>query len=102
MCLFLFKQKTAYGVRMSDWSSDVCSSDLQYDYRCSRPAEWRLNGKRNRRRRRRRRRLEVHQIDTPSRAKSGRGFRIAIRPGSEEYAEIDAQKSGRALELAWK
>src|SRR3546814_7115259 len=24
----LFKQKTAYGVRISDWSSDVCSSDL--------------------------------------------------------------------------
>src|SRR3546814_1755030 len=26
---FLFKQRTAYGVRISDWSSDVCSSDLQ-------------------------------------------------------------------------
>src|SRR3546814_6520979 len=26
-CLF-FKQKTAYDVRISDWSSDVCSSDL--------------------------------------------------------------------------
>src|SRR3546814_9687960 len=25
---FLFKQKTAYGMRISDWSSDVCSSDL--------------------------------------------------------------------------
>src|SRR3546814_6033422 len=25
---FVFKQKTAYDVRMSDWSSDVCSSDL--------------------------------------------------------------------------
>src|SRR3546814_4618217 len=30
MCLFfvLFKQKTAYEMRISDWSSDVCSSDL--------------------------------------------------------------------------
>src|SRR3546814_2095970 len=27
MFLF-FKQKTAYGLRISDWSSDVCSSDL--------------------------------------------------------------------------
>src|SRR3546814_1626345 len=27
-CLFLFKQKTAYERRISDWSSDVCSSDL--------------------------------------------------------------------------
>src|SRR3546814_8869996 len=26
--LFLFKQKTAYEMRSSDWSSDVCSSDL--------------------------------------------------------------------------
>src|SRR3546814_8656258 len=25
---FLFEQKTAYEVRISDWSSDVCSSDL--------------------------------------------------------------------------
>src|SRR3546814_4895601 len=28
---FFFKQKTAYEMRISDWSSDVCSSDLQYD-----------------------------------------------------------------------
>src|SRR3546814_20329312 len=27
--LFFFKQKTAYEVRISDWSSDVCSSDLK-------------------------------------------------------------------------
>src|SRR3546814_12218015 len=26
--IFVFKQKPAYEVRMSDWSSDVCSSDL--------------------------------------------------------------------------
>src|SRR3546814_4248477 len=26
---FFFKQKTAYEVRISDWSSDVCSSDLR-------------------------------------------------------------------------
>src|SRR3546814_5867904 len=26
--VFLFKQKTAYEKRISDWSSDVCSSDL--------------------------------------------------------------------------
>src|SRR3546814_9107306 len=30
--LFFFKQKTAYEMRISDWSSDVCSSDL-----CRRP-----------------------------------------------------------------
>src|SRR3546814_1938421 len=28
---FFFKQKTAYEMRISDWSSDVCSSDLAGD-----------------------------------------------------------------------
>src|SRR3546814_1918372 len=28
---FFFKQKTAYEMRISDWSSDVCSSDLDVD-----------------------------------------------------------------------
>src|SRR3546814_8757093 len=28
MFCFFFKQKTAYEMRISDWSSDVCSSDL--------------------------------------------------------------------------
>src|SRR3546814_6263089 len=40
MCLFIvffflfffFKQKTAYEMRISDWSSDVCSSDLDLRY----------------------------------------------------------------------
>src|SRR3546814_3749620 len=32
VCLFFFfKQKTAYEMRISDWSSDVCSSDLADD-----------------------------------------------------------------------
>src|SRR3546814_766930 len=35
---FFFKQKTAYEMRISDWSSDVCSSDL-----CSRSAHARTD-----------------------------------------------------------
>src|SRR3546814_15687054 len=35
MFFFFFKQKTAYEMRISDWSSDVCSSDL------SSPDHWR-------------------------------------------------------------
>src|SRR3546814_15798543 len=31
MWFFFFKQKTAYEMRISDWSSDVCSSDLGRD-----------------------------------------------------------------------
>src|SRR3546814_12187930 len=31
--IFFFKQKTAYEMRISDWSSDVCSSDLAHQAR---------------------------------------------------------------------
>src|SRR3546814_2433630 len=32
--VFFFKQKTAYEMRISDWSSDVCSSDLRHCVAC--------------------------------------------------------------------
>src|SRR3546814_16336546 len=35
ICFFFFKQKTAYEMRISDWSSDVCSSDL-FGFDCRR------------------------------------------------------------------
>src|SRR3546814_9098192 len=35
---FFFKQKTAYEMRISDWSSDVCSSDLGMGRRGAGPA----------------------------------------------------------------
>src|SRR3546814_7409886 len=35
---FFFKQKTAYEMRISDWSSDVCSSDLEKRLRAFRRA----------------------------------------------------------------
>src|SRR3546814_1278214 len=38
--VFLFKQKTAYDMRISDWSSDVCSSDLQRTNRSSGDGGW--------------------------------------------------------------
>src|SRR3546814_18257545 len=52
--VFLFKQKTAYEWRISDWSSDVCSSDLvplhhQQPRRAHRPlrdAEQRVHARR--------------------------------------------------------
>src|SRR3546814_8413501 len=39
---FFFKQKTAYEMRISDWSSDVCSSDLRVDQRDERVAVERM------------------------------------------------------------
>src|SRR3546814_7639041 len=38
-CFFFFKQKTAYEMRISDWSSDVCSSDLAARGAASLPAQ---------------------------------------------------------------
>src|SRR3546814_5072344 len=41
MCIFfLFKQKTAYEMRISDWSSDVCSSDLRCDVELMKSLYW--------------------------------------------------------------
>src|SRR3546814_11910092 len=39
--VFFFKQKTAYEMRISDWSSDVCSSDL---YTAFDAALWQIEG----------------------------------------------------------
>src|SRR3546814_9681385 len=47
--LFFFKQKTAYEMRISDWSSDVCSSDLPAQARrscCARCSEVPCQGRR--------------------------------------------------------
>src|SRR3546814_6198606 len=42
LVFFFFKQKTAYEMRISDWSSDVCSSDLYGgSHSVSRTAPWR-------------------------------------------------------------
>src|SRR3546814_6242099 len=41
MMFFFFKQKTAYEMRISDWSSDVCSSDLLQDSPSRIPATYR-------------------------------------------------------------
>src|SRR3546814_5327836 len=38
LLFFFFKQKTAYEMRISDWSSDVCSSDLDLGCRRALPA----------------------------------------------------------------
>src|SRR3546814_12771296 len=44
-CFFcFFKQKTAYEMRISDWSSDVCSSDLNDPQSTTAAEAWRLLG----------------------------------------------------------
>src|SRR3546814_8024884 len=39
LLFFFFKHKTAYDMRISDWSSDVCSSDLHPDGQLMQPQE---------------------------------------------------------------
>src|SRR3546814_7496080 len=46
MCCVFFKQKTAYEMRISDWSSDVCSSDLK-DWKKARALSLRLSKEHN-------------------------------------------------------
>src|SRR3546814_20896609 len=46
--VFFFKQKTAYEMRISDWSSDVCSSDLLSRSTSHSAADWSSAGKDNR------------------------------------------------------
>src|SRR3546814_4006951 len=41
---FVFKHKTAYEMRISDWSSDVCSSDLRGASRVELQCSSRMNG----------------------------------------------------------
>src|SRR3546814_17448633 len=44
---FFFKQKTAYEMRISDWSSDVCSSDLGVRlFLCGQRREGKVHGQR--------------------------------------------------------
>src|SRR3546814_1330672 len=44
--VFFFKQKTAYEMRISDWSSDVCSSDLAAGQAMVEQVECRQGGRR--------------------------------------------------------
>src|SRR3546814_16893232 len=67
---FFFKQKTAYEVRISDWSSDVCSSDLLHTFKDGRKnGAWR--GKI----------IAALRYDTTGRGREhGRGFGIETAP----------------------
>src|SRR3546814_1437202 len=76
-CIF-FKQNTAYEVRISDWSSDVCSSDLQG--RISPPVHRQLQRLRHLRGRHLRRLL----ILSDGRQKNGKGRSRGAAPFSLE------------------
>src|SRR3546814_13159901 len=89
---FFFKQKTAYEMRISDWSSDVCSSDLLRT-----PALIEME---------RQREIEFFRIETFGRARKGRcktnrakgepvKLRVATGPVERESAQIAARTDGK-------
>src|SRR3546814_4936273 len=93
LCVFFFKQKTAYEMRISDWSSDVCSSDLidlqnLHNRRCSsgrpeaRNRSWKSRGV-----------SSIHAIITDS---NGISLRIKISGSAGETSSFCGPKIGRA------
>src|SRR3546814_7172965 len=84
---FFFKQKTAYEMRISDWSSDVCSSDLGRRARCQHGEEAEQPDAAERRRLQRRRR------ERPDRAQQIPG-KAGEEPGAQPFAEQPAGGEG--------
>src|SRR3546814_14498566 len=103
--LFFFEQKTAYEMRISDWSSDVCSSDLfgavmvmpRHGHDC--PAGEPVGQRRDDRRRILIREHAGHQVDAPRFAlelacerKAGVEIMSAVEPA---YGSLGDQRGTR-------
>src|SRR3546814_4893764 len=72
-CFFFFKQKTAYEMRISDWSSDVCSSDL---YLLHAPAK------------------VVEQVDAGGQAEEAAAVGAAVIGNDRHMAAIEHRQQG--------
>src|SRR3546814_4647076 len=72
---FFFKQKTAYEMRISDWSSDVCSSDLCWILPRHLPARIRRHG-------------EGPQTSSPDRLRGFNRNRLALPAGRSEERRV--------------
>src|SRR3546814_9011296 len=86
---FFFKQKTAYEMRISDWSSDVCSSDLAQPLRAHFPGS--LDGERRSPAHRHPSRLARHRGAAQGREGDGGG--AASRP--RLYLRSEARRVGK-------
>src|SRR3546814_15935348 len=86
---FFFKQKTAYDMRISDWSSDVCSSDLDPVERVDRIArEWRIG-------------VEIaHPVEKLHRAEPADHRRIVARVEAIGFAGDARRIAQRLLHIA--
>src|SRR3546814_5292005 len=86
---FFFKQKTAYEMRISDWSSDVCSSDLyrRKRYGCGGVGGWRRERRRDPEHQpRERRRHQVRQAAREQRLQAELGDHRALVRGENGRA----------------
>src|SRR3546814_17249312 len=75
--VFFFKQKTAYEMRISDWSSDVCSSDLE-EIESGHPQQRRAEGEQPRE-------ADIHVRE------------LEDRQAQAEVAEVDPEEHGRQV-----
>src|SRR3546814_2880362 len=79
LLFFFFKRKTAYDVRISDWSSDVCSSDLFHHFKALTLGKTVLMGS--------------HTARSLGRALPGRRNLVLTRSGSAPYPGTQAMAS---------
>src|SRR3546814_1959596 len=79
VCFFFFKQKTSYEMRISDWSSDVFSSDLLAHHRAVRRRRQLHPRRRHRRARRLLRRLDRQRLAAGDRKSVGEGKSVSVR-----------------------
>src|SRR3546814_10306131 len=76
--LFFFKQKTAYEMRISDWSSDACSSDL-FEIQFARLVLCRYRGQRSGEQHRKQNEIELGHIELRHRGSCGDAQYCAAR-----------------------
>src|SRR3546814_10802367 len=74
-CVCVFKQKTAYEMRISDWSSDVCSSDLLLA-------------------------LAGAEVAAPPRFPVRAGFAYRKKAGRREYVRVKLERGADGVPLA--
>src|SRR3546814_7391836 len=92
--VFFFKQKTAYEMRISDWSSDVCSSDLVEQHAHGdialddRPVDLIANVLRNRG-------IEIDQAVVDQRQDDGRRQCLAGRRNRDRQIKVHRQVGAR-------
>src|SRR3546814_11229010 len=100
--LFFFKQKTAYEMRISDWSSDVCSSDLREQCRVEfRAAGKALRGERPRRDTDVAYALQRHRLRAVGEHADDFGDESAFRDRVHQRLQVAAAPGGEDGDAVW-